>query len=79
MGFCCRYLLEQALEHAIFEWICITSPQAAAVFASAWKNLSYLRTPRLIPQIAVVGDGTGKALEEATGGVCRPSFQPSVV
>lgn len=56
-----------------FDWVCITSPEAASVFIRGWK-----RAGKPDVNIAVVGKGTGKILEEENEPVLRPQFTPSV-
>lgn len=57
-----------------FDWVCVTSPEAAKVFVEAWRQAG---TPAV--RIAVVGDGTGRVLVEAEGEALKPQFLPSVV
>ena len=74
----CRHMLVPALEATRFDWICLTSPQAATVFAAEFKLLSMSAPGRGSP-IACVGSGTAKVLEQQTDGVAIMSFMPSVV
>lgn len=73
-----RHMLVPALEATRFDWICLTSPQAATVFAAEFKLLSMSAAGRGSP-IACVGSGTAKVLEQQTDGVAIMSFMPSVV
>ena len=58
-----------------FDWVTITSPEAATVFREGW-----LAADQPPVQIAAVGTGTGKALSsmEASGALA-PAFVPSTV
>lgn len=73
-----RHMLVPALEATRFDWICLTSPQAARVFAAEFKSLS-TSAPGRGSGIACVGSGTAKVLEQQTGGTGITSFVPSVV
>eukprot|EP00899_Mesostigma_viride_P024524 jgi/Mesvir1/5256/Mv15373-RA.1 len=53
-----------------WDWVCITSPEAAAVFLRAWREAGQ---PAI--DVAVVGEGTGKVL--AAAGV-KPAFVPPI-
>lgn len=65
-------LAERAAE---FDWVCITSPEAAAVFLEGWRAGG--RPP---VRLAVVGDGTGRVFEAAAAdGAPQPAFVPTVV
>lgn len=55
-----RTKLASVLNDIKFEWIAITSPEAAAVFVEGWTEAG-----RPEVQLAVVGGGTGEALEAA--------------
>ena len=57
-----------------FDWVCITSPEAAAVFLEGWAAAG--RPP---VRVAVVGAGTGRVFEaRADEGVPQPQFVPTV-
>ncbi len=56
-----------------FDWVCITSPEAASVFIQGWKNAG---KPHV--NIAVVGKGTGKILQATQEPNLQPKFTPSV-
>ena len=58
-----------------YDWICLTSPEAASVFLRAWQEAG--RPGGL--RVAVVGDGTGVVLTEAEGEALAPQFVPSAV
>jgi uroporphyrinogen-III synthase len=65
-----------AEQHADYDWVCITSPEAASVFLAGWRAAGRPAGVRL----AVVGAGTGKVLEAAAAeGAPQPQFVPSVV
>jgi len=66
--------LPDMLRTRSFEWICITSPEAAAVFIHGWRQAD---KPDV--RIAVVGEGTGKILEAAQEPTLVPQFTPTVV
>ena len=67
-----QVLAEQA---AHFDWVCITSPEAASVFLEGWRAAG--RPP---VRLAVVGEGTGRVFEAAAAdGAPQPEFVPSVV
>ena len=57
-----------------YDWVCITSPEAAKVFMKGWIEAG--RSPSV--RIAVVGDGTGKIFIEAGEAALLPQFTPSV-
>ncbi len=60
---------------ADFDWVCITSPEAANVFLEGWRAAG-----RPAVRLAVVGEGTGRVFTEAAAeGVPQPQFVPSVV
>ncbi|PRW50787.1 Uroporphyrinogen-III chloroplastic isoform B [Chlorella sorokiniana] len=66
-----QILAERAAE---FDWVCITSPEAASVFLEGWNAAG-----RPAVRLAVVGEGTGKVFEAAAAdGVPQPQFVPSV-
>jgi uroporphyrinogen-III synthase len=56
-----------------FDWVCITSPEAASVFIEGWKKAG---CPAV--RVAVVGDGTGRVLRAAEEPTLVPQFTPSV-
>lgn len=63
------------LQGSGFDWITITSPEAAAVFVEAWRAAG---EPPV--RIAVVGKGSGQVLEALVpGGALDPAFTPSKV
>eukprot|EP00183_Erythrolobus_madagascarensis_P002622 CAMPEP_0185850434 /NCGR_PEP_ID=MMETSP1354-20130828/4572_1 /TAXON_ID=708628 /ORGANISM="Erythrolobus madagascarensis, Strain CCMP3276" /LENGTH=282 /DNA_ID=CAMNT_0028551111 /DNA_START=65 /DNA_END=913 /DNA_ORIENTATION=+ len=64
--------LASASELSQFEWILITSPESANVFAGAWTRAGKSTT---LPKIAAVGDATSRALDSAGVSV---GFVPSV-
>ncbi|KAI8107154.1 hypothetical protein M9434_001799 [Picochlorum sp. BPE23] len=66
-------LLPRALQNERFDWVCITSPEAATVFIEGWKEAG---KPDV--RIAVVGKGTGKVLEDTCEEALQPQFVPSV-
>lgn len=57
-----------------WDWVCITSPEAAKVFLRGWREAGEPDVP-----IATVGKGTAKALkgEYARGALTREAFMPS--
>ena len=57
-----------------WDWVCITSPEAANVFLRAWREAGEPDVP-----IATVGKGTSKVLKEeyARGALTREAFTPS--
>jgi len=57
-----------------WDWVCITSPEAAKVFLRGWREAGEPDVP-----IATVGKGTAKALkgEYARGALTREAFTPS--
>jgi uroporphyrinogen-III synthase len=57
-----------------WDWVCITSPEAAKVFLRGWHEAGEPDVP-----IATVGKGTAKALkgEYARGALTREAFTPS--
>lgn len=60
---------------ADFDWVCITSPEAASVFLEGWRAAG-----RPFVRVAVVGEGTGRVFEAAAAeGAPQPQFVPSVV
>ncbi len=65
--------LPEVLRTASFDWITVTSPEAASVFIDGWKA-----TGKPDVRIGVVGKGTGKVLEATREPALRPQFTPSV-
>jgi len=65
--------LPKVLQQQSFDWVCITSPEAATVFAEGW-----IRAGRPKVRIAVVGVGTGKVLDAMNEPTLMPRFTPSV-
>jgi uroporphyrinogen-III synthase len=65
--------LPVALREEQFDWVCITSPEAASVFVEGWRAAG-----RPAVRVAVVGDGTGRVLRAAEGDALEPAFAPSV-
>ena len=57
-----------------WDWVCITSPEAANVFLRGWREAGEPDVP-----IATVGKGTAKVLrgEYARGALTREAFTPS--
>jgi uroporphyrinogen-III synthase len=57
-----------------WDWVCITSPEAAKVFLRGWREAGEPDVP-----IATVGKGTAKVLkgEYARGALTREAFTPS--
>ncbi|EFJ40450.1 hypothetical protein VOLCADRAFT_69473, partial [Volvox carteri f. nagariensis] len=53
----------------LYEWVAVTSPEAAAVFLEGWEQAG---KPRV--RVAVVGGGTGEVLRQ--GGI-TPDYVPS--
>lgn len=66
--------LPLVLQNDAFDWVCLTSPEAAAVFINGWTEAG---KPNV--NIAVVGKGTGKILSETGDAKLEPAFTPSVV
>ncbi|KAL2632007.1 hypothetical protein R1flu_016693 [Riccia fluitans] len=64
--------LANTLRENEFEWVVVTSPEAAAVFLSGWRAASF---PKV--RIAVVGSGTGEVFEEARDDRINVAFTPS--
>lgn len=64
----------ELLAEGDFDWVCITSPEAAAVFIEGWHAAG---KPNV--RVAVVGKGTGRVLEAANEPAIEPQFTPSVV
>eukprot|EP00884_Botryococcus_braunii_P001953 jgi/Botrbrau1/11759/Bobra.0195s0084.1 len=62
--------LSVSLREETFEWVTITSPEAAAVFLKAWRIAG---SPTV--NVAVVGSGTGRCLKDEDGPL--PAFVPS--
>ena len=67
-------LLPQLLQEETYDWVCITSPEAASVFVDGWR-----KADKPSVRIAVVGKGTGRILEAMKEPQLVPSFTPSVV
>eukprot|EP00271_Cylindrocystis_brebissonii_P018616 TRINITY_DN5371_c0_g1_i1.p1 TRINITY_DN5371_c0_g1~~TRINITY_DN5371_c0_g1_i1.p1 ORF type:complete len:366 (-),score=62.04 TRINITY_DN5371_c0_g1_i1:296-1393(-) len=72
------HVLLVRLQADTFEWIVITSPEAAAVFLEAWGKAG-----RPAVRVAAVGGGTGEVLSGARGGrsedtALSVSFVPSI-
>ena len=66
--------LPEALQRSQdYDWVCITSPEAASVFIKGWKEAG-----RPAVRIAVVGEGTGKIFIAAGEDALLPQFTPSV-
>lgn len=68
---------QQTKQAAEFDWVCITSPEAASVFLEGWRAAG--RPP---VRLAVVGAGTAKTFEEAAAsgaGSPEVQFVPTVV
>lgn len=69
-----RDALPGVLREGGFDWVCLTSPEAAAVFVEGWRAAG-----RPAVRIAVVGDGTGRVLrEQPEAEDLRPQFVPTV-
>ncbi|GAQ79840.1 uroporphyrinogen III synthase [Klebsormidium nitens] len=65
--------LPQVLKEETWDWIIITSPEAATVFLEGWRAAG---RPKV--RLSVVGAGTGTVLEEAPeADDLRPEFTPS--
>lgn len=67
-----REQLVDVLGVSEFDWVIITSPESAAVFIEGWKAAGQ---PEV--NIAVVGTGTGRVLEEEGAATLQPQFIPS--
>lgn len=65
--------LPEVLRTTAFDWIAITSPEAASVFIEGWVTAG---KPDV--RISVVGKGTGKILEATREPALRPQFTPSL-
>ena len=66
--------LPEALQHADqYDWVCITSPEAASVFIKGW-----IQAGRPAVRIAVVGEGTGKIFITSGEKGLSPQFTPTV-
>jgi uroporphyrinogen-III synthase len=66
--------LPEALQHSEdYDWVCITSPEAASVFLKGWREAG---KPKV--RIAVVGQGTGKIFVAAGEEALFPQFTPTV-
>lgn len=68
-----REKLPEVLRSQQFDWVCITSPEAAAVFLEGWRQAG--KPP---VRVAVVGAGTGKILTATGEPAVAPQFTPSV-
>ncbi|KAL3689686.1 hypothetical protein R1sor_015995 [Riccia sorocarpa] len=64
--------LAHTLREEEFEWVIITSPEAATVFLSGWRAAG---CPKV--RIAVVGSGTGEVLDEVRDDRINVAFTPS--
>lgn len=64
-----RQKLPEVLKTSSYDWVAITSPEAAAVLLEAWEQAG---KPKM--RVAVVGAGSGEILE-ASG--IKPDFVPS--
>lgn len=67
----CRALLPSVLTEEQFDWVVITSPEAAAVFLEGWRTAG---EPDV--HVAVVGKGTADALQ---GSGLEVQFVPPLV
>lgn len=65
--------LSHVLQTEEFDWVCITSPEAASVFIQGWELAG---KPDV--NIAVVGKGTGKIFEATGEPKLQPQFTPTV-
>jgi uroporphyrinogen-III synthase len=66
--------LPEVLQHSQdYDWVCITSPEAASVFIKGWKDAG---KPEV--RIAVVGEGTGKIFVASGEAALLPQFTPTV-
>jgi len=66
--------LPPALAHPDgWEWVVVTSPEAASVFLAGWRAAGSPPT-----RVAVVGAGTGRALLEVEPGPLRVEFAPTL-
>jgi uroporphyrinogen-III synthase len=65
--------LPAILQNTEFDWIAITSPEAASVFIEGWKAAG---KPDV--RIGVVGKGTGNVLEATNEPTLKPQFTPSI-
>jgi len=66
--------LPEVLQHSKdYDWVCITSPEAASVFIKGWREAG---KPEV--RIAVVGEGTGKIFVAAGEEALFPQFNPTV-
>lgn len=68
-----RHLLKDALQNEEFEWVCVTSPEAALVLMEEWIAAGQ---PNI--RVAVVGKGTSAVFEQAGATGLLPEFIPSV-
>ena len=67
-------MLPDRLASETFDWVCITSPEAASVFLEGW-----MLAGRPAVRVAVVGEGTGKVLTATGEAGVAPQFVPTVV
>ena len=65
--------LAVVLKSAVYDWVAITSPEAARVFVQGWRAAGM---PEV--RIGVVGTGTGKVLEAMNEPRLLPQFTASV-
>ena len=65
--------LPVVLKSTAFDWVAITSPEAANVFVEGWRAAG---KPEV--RIGVVGKGTGKVLEAMNDPELLPQFTPSI-
>lgn len=65
--------LPLVLKSREFDWVAITSPEAANVFVKGWRAAGM---PEV--RIGVVGNGTGKVLEALNEPRLLPQFTPSI-
>lgn len=66
-------LLPSTLRETAFDWVCITSPEAASVFIEGWKAAG-----KPAVRVGVVGKGTGLVLDAAREPGLVPQFTPSI-
>lgn len=67
-------LVDAVRQPAAYDWVCLTSPEAAKVFVEAWRAAGRPAGWR----VAVVGEGTGRVLLAEEGEALAPQFTPSV-
>lgn len=68
-----RHLLPHVLKDEVFDWVCVTSPEAASVLMQGWIAAG---KPKI--RVAVVGAGTAAVFEKAGATELFPDFIPSV-